>query len=312
MIIFMQMYRSNIELDKSYKFGVEIEFSRANLHKIYKNMISSCVPCLFELKHRSKNPDFNTYWYLDVDSTVTDSDGEIFKGGELSSKIFTDTSDDWRELKRVCLMLRDSGAIITPNCSIHVNADIKDLMNKPLFLETLVKLFFVYENDINLYFMGDSFGVRNTKNRYAANFGPKIIDHIDDKRLFEGDDIATTLFLSTMSLNKHCGLNLGKLYKDGLLEVRYGNGTLNEVTIQNFCNFVLKVISAIEDKRITVDFLDEEIKRIKSDPNYISKSLNYTENVFKFLELLDIISASTDDYEAMSNQYMKILNSKGK
>lgn len=220
MNIFMQIYRCNIELDKDYKFGVEIVFSRANLYKLFKSMPSYFIPGSFQLKQR-KYADFKRYWYLDVDSSVTDSDGEVMKGGEISSKILTDTSDCWDELKRVCLMLRENGAIITPNCSIHVNADIKDLMDKPLFLETLVKLFFVYENDINLYFMGDSFGVRNTKNRYAANFGPKIIDHIDDKRLFEGDDIATTLFLSIMSLNKHCGFNLDKLYKDGLLEVRY-------------------------------------------------------------------------------------------
>ena len=53
------MYRSNIGLNDKYKFGVEIEFSNINLHRLYSVLSKSSIPVCFSLKHKSKNPRFD-------------------------------------------------------------------------------------------------------------------------------------------------------------------------------------------------------------------------------------------------------------
>lgn len=299
------MYRSNIGLNDKYKFGVEIEFSNINLHRLYSVLSKSSIPVCFSLKHKSKSPRFDK-WILDVDSSVTKSDGERMVGGELSSRILTDREDCWDEIKKLCLTLKSMNGNVSEKCGLHVNV----ALDNPEILKTLVKLFFVYENDINLFFMGDRFFVRETKDRCAYSFGDKIFDVIDDPNLLERHRMYNDYFYNLSPLGKKCGLNLDKVLDRGLLEVRYGNGTLEHETIQNFCNFVLKVINAIETGRIDEDFLDYEIRKIKSDPLFKHKLDTFSEDVDKFLSLVRTISLDDMDYMDLRNQYLKVLKTR--
>ncbi len=303
------MYRNNVGLGDKYKFGVEIEFTNINLAKLYSVLSKTDIPSVFSLKHKSKNLEFDK-WILDIDPTITESDGERMVGGELSSRILTDDKKSWDELKKVCLLLKDLNGKISGNCGLHVNVDISELLDNQEFLKTLIKLFFVYENDINLFFMGDKFFVRDCKEESSCNFREKLIDVIDHEELLEKHRCFDNHYYRLNPLGKNCGLNFDKVLDSGLLEIRYGNGTLDHDIIQNFCNFVLKVINAIECGKIDESFLDAEIKKIKSDPLFSQKLDTFNEDVDGFLNLLRSISLNEEDYIDLSRQYIKVVESK--
>lgn len=299
--------RNSVGLDNSYKFGVEIEFQNLNLQRLYTSLKQSDIPVTFLLKHKSKNQKFDK-WILDIDSSVTKSDGERMVGGELSSRILNDDFNSWDEIKRICIEINRLGGVATSRCGLHVTADISKYLDNPVFLETLVKLFFVYEDSINLFFMGDKYFVRETKDRCASNFRDKIKDVIDDDNLLERHPFFNNYFNKLYFLNNRSGLNLDKVNEKGLLEVRYGNGTLDYNIIQNFCNFVLKVIYAIENNKIDLDYLNFEIKCIK---NRTFNELT-DEDINKFIEFIANISKDKEDFENFTKQYIKVLDSKKK
>lgn len=301
------MYRKKLGLNNEQKFGIEIEFEELNLRRLYSSLAKSGLPVTFSLSHKSKKPRFNK-WILDVDPTITSSDGERMVGGELSSRILTDNYGSWSEVKKACLEVQKLKGVITSKCGLHVTADISKYLDNPLFLETLVKLFFVYEDSIDLFFMGNEYFVRDTKEESAYNFRNKIIDVIEDKDLLARHPKFPNSFAKLYFLNSHCGLNLDNVNDRGLVEVRYGNGTLDYTVIQNFCNFVLKVINAIENNKIDLDYLNFEIKCLKD--RYMLELTD--EDIEKFIELLKTISVNKEDFDTLSKQYVKVLESKQK
>lgn len=301
------MYRKKVGLNNNSKFGIEIEFEELNLNRLYSSLVKSGVPVTFSLSHKSKNPRFNK-WILDIDPTISITDGERIVGGELSSRILTDNFSSWDEIKKVCLEIQKLNGVVTSKCGLHVTTDIRKYLDNPLFLETLVKLFYVYEDSINLFFMGDKYFVRDTKEESAYNFRDKIKEVIEDKDLLVRHSTFNNHFAKLYLLNSHCGLNLDSVNDKGLLEVRYGNGTLDYTVIQNFCNFVLKVINAIENDKIDLDYLNFEIKCLKS------KTITdlTDEDVDKFIELIKTISVNKEDINSLSKQYVKVLEDKRK
>ena len=301
------MYRKKIGLNNNSRFGIEIEFQELTLGRLYNELAKNGFPVTFSLKHKSKSPAFNK-WILDIDPTITASDGEVMVGGELSSRILTDNYKSWDEVKKICLEIQKQNGIASSNCGLHVTVDVERYLNNPLFLETLVKLFYVYEKSIDLFFMGDKFLVRDTKEESAYNFSDKISHIIEDKDLLERHPVFTNHFSKLYPLGKRCGLNLDRVNEKGLVEFRYGNGTLDPEIIQNFCNFVLKVIYAIETNKIDLDYLNFEIKCVK-DKYFLDLT---DEDVDKFIELIKTISINNEDYNSLSKQYIKVLESKQK
>ena len=301
------MYRKKIGLNNNSKFGIEIEFQELTLSRLYESLSKSNVPVTFSLSHKSKGHKFNK-WILDIDPTISVTDGERIVGGELSSRILTDNFRGWDEIKKICIELNKLGAVATSNCGLHITTDINKYLDNPLFMETLVKLFFVYEDSIDLFFMGDKYFVRDTKEESAYNFRNKVMDVIEDKDLLSRHPVFVNHFDKLASLNSHCGLNLDSVNDKGLVEFRYGNGTLDYTTIQNFCNFVLKVINAIENDKIDLDYLNFEIKCIK---NKTITDLT-DEDVDKFIELIKTISVNKEDVESLTKQYIKVVESKRK
>ena len=298
--------RESIGLGNDYKFGVEIEFTDLNLYRLYKYLKFDEFPVLFSLKHKNKNHKFDK-WILDIDSSVTISDGERMIGGELSSRILTDDKTSWDEIRDVCSEILSLGGNVSSKCGLHVTVDVKKYLKNPVFLETLVKLFFVHEDSINLFFMGDQYLVRDTKNNFAYNFRDRVKNVILDDDLLKLHD-TFKMYPKLYCLSKRCGLNLDKSFEKGLIEVRYGNGTLDHNIIQNFCNFVLKVIYAIESNKIDLDYLNFEIKCIKN-----RQLIDLTdEDIDKFIELIKTISINDEDFDSLSKQYIKVLDSKRK
>lgn len=309
----MNEYRKNIGLNDKYKFGIEIEFSDVSLAKIYQSLRLENLPIKFRLNHKCCKTDFNNYWYLDTDSTVTkyekDKNGKVYIGGELSSKILSDNDVSWTEIKRICSLLKENNASINKNCSCHINIDATQFVNNRTFYEVFSKLLALYEDDIILFYMGDKYLKRDTQNDFARPIKYSLLDKVN-KIDFDNNDI----FFNELLYKKYAtfmlcdGINMQEIKSKKRLEVRYPNGTLDEKTIQNNINFTLKLIDAILnekfDKKLLTDLVDKEIK----DRWHFTNTSDY--NYESFYKLIKTISTSYQDTIDMMNQYEKVLKTK--
>jgi hypothetical protein len=304
------MYKDNILINDKYKYGVEIEFSGAGLIKVYSNLITNFIPCEYVLNHHNLNLNFDK-WYVDTDMTVTSSNNFLLMGGEVSSKILSDCSEDWLELKKVCDIIKESSGIINDRCSTHINIDISKYLDNPMFFEILTKVVAIYEIDMNIFYMGDSFYKRATKEDYARSMCFDITKRLK-KFNFKRDDLLDCLVFEKDIFGNRDGINLVKAKKSGIIEFRYPNGTLNPEIIQNYINFTIKLIDAIGNNKFDLDYLNYLFKGQVDDPIFLLRYLKGIDNIDKFCELINIISYNRNDIDSFYNQYMKVISSRNK
>ena len=244
---------------------------------------------------------------MDVDSTVTKLINHEFIGGELSSRVLLDQEEDWAELQRVCRLLKRERATATSRTSTHVTVDIARFRKNHYFFEALCKIICAYENDMNIFFMGDKYLLRKRKRDYAASMDYRL------RRTLPYIEFGSWDFLNQILHNSNCfrlrdGISFYKMSK-GLMEVRYPNGTLREETIQNNVNFVLKLIKAIEEERFDIKYLDSLIEQDDRDLLSIYRIFNCLENPRRFQELVELIGEG-EDQSTFMGQYQKVLSSR--
>ena len=301
------MYRNQIGTNKDYSFGVELEFTNADLEKVSDWLEKEDIPFLYQLQHKTHHPDYQV-WYLDVDPTVTELREDHYIGGELSSRIFSDDFDSWEELQKVCQILRKMKACSSDKSSTHITVDISKYKNNPVFFETLSRVISVYENDMNFFFMGDYFLKRKTKDDYAANMDFRLRRNLA-KVDFSHEKFLDHLIFQTECFRLRDGVSFFKLYSDGLMEVRYPNGTLQEETIQTNINFVLKLLKAIEEGKFDLSYLTEQMEKDRQSPDEMMYYFRSMERPERFMELISYLGSSLDQ-EQFSKQYQKVLASK--
>ena len=298
------MYRNSIGVPKDYRYGIEIEFADVNLFHIYSKLLKQCLPVLYREDHKLYDLDFSD-WYLDIDPTVTVTKNHVAYGGELSSKILKDTPEDWKEIKKICETLRENGATINPFCGFHMTVDGKPFMN-PKFLETLYKLLIVYEIDMSLFYMGDHYFMRKTKDEFAKNMSLRLLKNISQVDFHNIDSV----FFKSDCFTSRDGINFSKWKDRGLIEFRYPNGCMDEEVIQNMLNFTLKLISAISQDKIDLDYLNYMVSVLKDDPFFVIECQNYIDNPSSFFSLIDVISTSETDQDDFKKQYQKVIQTR--
>lgn len=304
------MYKYNIGMGDKYNFGVELEFSYAELMSVYQNLINNFLPVLYVKNHKTRYSEFDK-WFLDADVSVTKIAGKLIMGGELSSRILSDDAASWDELEKICTILGNVGAEATDVCATHITVDIKRYLNKPTFFETLIKIIILYEIEMNIFFMGDKYLVRKSKNEFSRNMSIeliKLIDNID----FTKDDFLKQIQVLGRVFKLSNGISFFKLYMQGLIEFKYPNGSLNPKTVQNYVNFVLKLIDAIGNDKFDIEFLDYSLLKEKLNPIFQFRNLYYVDEFERFLNIVDVISFDDTDKESFCKQYHKVIDSKNK
>lgn len=306
------MYKDNIGLNDRYNFGVEIEFAEANLAKLYLNLKEDNIPIKFRLNHKLYNIDFSKYWCLDIDNTVTkydkNNDGMVYLGGELSSKILQDNISSWNEIKEICYILRKNQASINKNCSCHINIDASKFLSNNKFFKIFSQLIALYENDFILYYMGDKYLDRVTRNEYAKSIRYRLLKKINNIDFSAQNLFNELLYHNSPTFMVQDGINMAFIEGTELIEIRYPNGTLDEKIIQNNINFSLKLIDAIindkfDSEKLTF-LIDEELKNKKYYQSYLNN--NYSD----FYKLVETISMTKEDTEDIMNQYEKVLKTR--
>ena len=293
------MYKDKIGIRDTDSFGVEIEFEGAELVNLY----NSCnVPVDYSLIHKLFAPKYNT-WYLDLDSTVTKEVNGIFYGGEFTSRILRDNEESWAELRDVCSLLIDNNALSTPNCSTHITINVSKYLRTVEDFKLFCQVLAVYEIDMNLFYMGDNFLIRNNKEQYSRSIGWQLGEVINDIDFTKRDCFFQIVDKSGCFVRKD-GISLHKLDL-GLMEVRYPNGTFNCETIQNYISFTYKLLEAIKNRKFNQDYLQYVINYEHECFFERLKFYDYIADPEKFEELVSIIGDEyKDDY---NKQYQKVL-----
>ena len=308
-----KVYRDTIGFEDKYIFGTELEFTNINIGYLYKIMKDD-FDVKFCLQHKMKEFDFNKNWCLDVDPTVTkiteSKDGKRYMGGELSSRIFIDDESTWKEIKSICNFLRENECMIDENCSNHIHVDMNNFYDNRLFYEVLSKLIAVYENDLRLFYMGDKYLKRNKIDTYAIPMKRDLLRIVNDIDFRNDPDYLYKLFYSknnnSLLYNIDKGIYISDTDKE--MEVRYPNGSLSEVTIQNNINFTLKLIDAIINDKFDKDKLTYLVKCYRNAIFNYEFFIKY--NYSGFERIVDIISSDSLDKENFMCQYEKVLSTK--
>lgn len=304
----MGKYRYDIGLGTKYSFGNELEFTGVYLDELSKLFSSTSLPVRFYLNHKSDGFPAYDEWYIDTDKTVTIEENDRLFGGELSSRILTDKKKVWMEIEDICDILKNSGASIDYNCSNHIRVNLSSIKDERYFFEIFSKLVTIFEIDMRLFYMGDSYSYRRTCFKYARTLSDCLIKYIN-KVDFTSPDFYYQFRHNGIALFTRCdGINLQDYEQRKLMEIRYPNGTIKAKTIQNNCNFSLKLVDAIERKVFDPEELTRKIEQEKEELFYRDMFDEPCRKDFEYL--VKSISTSEEDVDDFMTQYEHILSKK--
>ncbi len=305
------MKDGKIGFDDKYNFGLELEFANAthDLNEIYYSLLFEALPVKFIKKHVLHTPELLDYksWYLDIDASVIINSKERLFGGELSSKIMTDTEKDWKEVESICEVLKQTKSYPGPYCSEHITVDIKKQLQDKKFIETLYKIITLFETDISLFYMGDEYEERKTAKKYASKMSISLLKNI--RTIDFSTDSLENIIEKSNSFKRKNGINLAKR-NQGLIEIRYPNATLNIETILNNVKFTLSLIDAISEHKFDIEYLDYLIDELETDGTFLLRYFHNFEDEELFDYLLNTISKTTADKEDFMKQYTKVIDTK--
>lgn len=314
----------NINLDyldkiniPDYEFGLEIEFAGAVFTSVMQKLdevLKYNSKDITELRQIEKDKEEYKKWRLVNDGSVqSNAWHRAKKGGEINSPIMKDRKKYWKELKKVCEMLRKREYInISDNCSVHIhtNREIYDELEE---FKNLVKLWIIYEDIIYRFGYGEKDIYRPSLLNYAKPLSSSFTTPTDEL-LIELENVETKQqLLRLLSYERKYGLNLTNITKEPIrkddiikptVEIRIYNGTLNENIIQNDVRFNMNLLNYAKKENFDKEFIDYKIKNFKR--NFINDS------IFENPEIVDEFSKLIfkDELDRLKflKQYYKVYN----
>lgn len=203
-------------------FGIEIEFV-GDLQKV--------ADALFEvgLATSPKVSDSNrpVGWTVKEDTSVKPA------GGEVVSPILVDVPDSWKELDRVCALLKELGAVVNSSCGLHIHYGADRLDDDVANFLRLYLLNRAFED--LLYRLASAGGTRVHR---GTGYNEPI-----SKRSYSPYVGSVKAFTTRIEASPFDALNFSNVgTSKNTIEFRYPNGTLDPVQIQAlavlFCGMV--------------------------------------------------------------------------
>ena len=269
-------YRKKLLFDEEVTFGTELEYEHASRHKITK---------------------FIHYNYPDWTSKT---DGTCNFGGEISSRILTNTAEAWQELYNISSYLRKRRAKMYNNASSHVHVSRKPLEDLN-YLRQFLKFIIAYEYVYFRFAYGELIIPRKKLFDFAKPISLKLYNNIDNINNSEA------CYLMIPSCDRNHSINFETKYET--YEFRAFNGTKYAAIRQNEINFCINLFLAPSRGLIDEEFLDYRIKH-----NFISPITcidMYSELCLKAaLECADLIYDNNLDKVYFLKQYIKSFTGK--
>ena len=302
------MLKLRNSIDINIPFGIEIEFSKANL-EVLRKIVSKLHD-----EHKISESIINTEykrWQVKTDKSITENIGSSEYGGELISPILIDSYNTWQDISLLCNLLKENDAKIYDIEAGHIHISSSILNNSSINFYRLFKLWVAFE-DIIFKFSYNGNDARKNIFLFAAPMYKMFFEYQKDMELASNmHDIFKLDFSDrNYALNFE---NYMKVYKGikkdkNTIEIRCPNGSLDPIIWQNNVNFFIKLINyAVSDK-----FDEEKIKYYINNNHYsdiLSMSFNTYSNINmdKANILANLIFKGDIDKYYFMEQYTKIL-----
>lgn len=287
-------YREKLNFKDDLTFGVEMEYCNAPNNKILRI-----------LNRLEENLDYVNYekWHFHIDGNFSYSKKGVIYGGEVTTPVFTNTPNSYKEIKKVCNALRKYHATVDDRVGLHCHVS-KDVFNNDYdVLVKFLKLYIVFEHVI--YKFGyNGLREREALKTYAKDSRNILIDILknDDSdefyRLING--------INNVIKAKERGINFQNIPhgigSTNTIEFRMCNGTIDPIVVQNEINlFCSLLLSAKKD--IDIEYLDYRIEDLKNKRTSLEMYRNI--NLDDAIIFSDIIFDDDLDKDYFMKQYIK-------
>jgi len=209
------------------RFGVEIEFCGSS---------ANVIRCLREHGIRASSEGYSHRtpigeWKLSVDGSVNPG------GNELISPILQG-EDGFDQIRKVCAALKDAGAYVNETCGFHVHHDMRGAMIEEI--RRVVRWYFANQETMA------GFTAQNRRANHYCRF-------IDSTYL---NEIAVMVDTSRLHyIDRYYNLNVNCFPRDGSIEFRQHQGTINPLKMINWIRFGQAIIDTAinQEEALTYD-----------------------------------------------------------
>lgn len=276
-----------LNINPKQSYGVEIEYANVEDKKIRNRIISNF---------------FIYKWNYHQEISICHDAGSKFTG-EIVSPILNNNYNSLQQINEACNVLKDLGAIVTPQCGGHIHFDSKILERNGRYFQNLLILYLAYENVIYKYASGKDNELRESIGDYATPLLP-YIDNGDITNLLQPyypyEDFIDDF---VRGHSRNVGLNLRQLLRGGYntIEFRMPNGTLDsEIWFNNINTFGLLIEHSKKMTDEERDILIDKIIAYKKNP--IDYYLSSDDEALRFIEK---IALNEEDKTRFIKQYQK-------
>lgn len=215
-------------------FGIEIEFV-GDLVAVARALYEVGLATSPEVSDSNRPVG----WTVKIDETVKPA------GGEVVSPILVDVPSSWKDLDRVCAILRDCGVYINPSCGLHVHLGADRLGEEVSHYLRLFLLTRAFEDLI--YRLAAAGGDRRHR---GLDF-----DRPVGSRSYRAFVRSVGEFRRQLQASPFDALNFSNVgTSKHTIEFRYGNGTLDATQIQTLVILYTGLLEA--SRRTDVSYQD--------------------------------------------------------
>ena len=282
--------RNQLGLDSSTTFGLEIEFERANMMAILKELQDKHLVLSWEIQ-----PDLS-----------------LECGGEISSSILNDLEINWYQIKEVCMLIKKH-AEVGKSTGSHVHIGVNLLGDKTESWARFFKIWSVYEPIIFRFCYGEYLTPRASLKDYATSVSNvcwhsyqtlEQSHYLDEWILFD----LLESFGKESALNLSNVTDFGEIEENNTIEFRCPNGTLEPVIWQNNVNLFVHLIQYAKSLQYNDDIVQnrKNYNQKKFPKLYLDWQKNYQYIYLKqALEFSDLIFDNNLDKIYFLRQYLK-------
>lgn len=242
-------------------FGIEIEFVGANLNSVARDLhAAGLVPSpTHDSYHSNRVPGM---WAVERDGSV--SSGDI--GGEVISPVLTDTPETWRQLEKVCEIIKRNGGRVDVRCGGHVHVGADPLDERSWRWIRLARIVAGFEDVIyRIAAGGESGGVHRGESR-SFNYSAPMPDA--SQQFFRDRRVNPNNLISQLSPSRYYGLNLRNVGpgNKNTVEFRHFNGSLDPKQIQANVKISNAIVHAAQSLRKNRENTRERAQLIPERP----------------------------------------------
>lgn len=278
-------YRKLLNIPEDMTFGTELEYEQVN-----KNQIDKFVT-------------------QNLSEWTSKFDMSLYKGGEITSPILTNTEQTWQELKSICDLLKTKKAITDQNAGGHIHLGAHTLGTDYKKWRKMFKIYIAYEHILFRFGFGDKISARKEILGYAAPIADKLYESLQEIEDFE--NLRNVIYIIPNE-SKNQAINFRNIHSYSIknkkakntLEFRNLNASIEETIWQNNINAYAHLLLSTSSKTYDEEFIDYKLQHERV--SFETDSYMYHEVCLKnALEFVDLIFNNNLDKVYFLKQYLK-------